>query len=94
MSDLTYKYPDMESPILHNVDLHVEQGEFILMVGPSGSGKTTLLRCINGLIPHFYGGIISGKLMINQHNIYHYIEKGDRDALRFKKKLNVIIKII
>jgi energy-coupling factor transporter ATP-binding protein EcfA2 len=70
MRELTYKYPDMESPSLHSIDLQINQGEFILIAGPSGSGKTTLLRCINGLIPHFYGGKINGKLLINQKNVY------------------------
>lgn len=34
-------------------------------MGPSGSGKSTLLRCINGLIPHFSGGSLSGTLRVN-----------------------------
>jgi energy-coupling factor transport system ATP-binding protein len=36
----------------------------ILLIGPSGSGKSTLMRCINGLVPHFSGGEISGNVRV------------------------------
>ena len=35
--------------VLHNIDLVIENGEFLVLVGPSGSGKSTLLRIIAGL---------------------------------------------
>jgi energy-coupling factor transporter ATP-binding protein EcfA2 len=62
---LTYTYPTEDGqetavPVLHDVSLAIDEGEFLLVVGPSGAGKSTLLRCINGLVPHFYGGAISG----------------------------------
>ena len=37
-------------PVLSNVNLSVESGEFLSIVGPSGSGKTTLIKCIAGLL--------------------------------------------
>ena len=66
---LTYKYPGIESPILRDIDLQIVQGEFVLVTGASGSGKTTLLRCTNGLIPHFYGGSLTGKIIVNGKNV-------------------------
>ena len=47
------------------MSLSVRRGEFVLLTGPSGCGKTTLCRCLNGLIPNFYHGELSGELLIN-----------------------------
>lgn len=64
IKDLTYTYPGFKKPVLEDVNLSVEKGEFILLTGPSGCGKTTLCRCLNGLIPHFYGGEMSGEVIV------------------------------
>lgn len=64
LEGVTYTYPNMDEPALIGVDLHVEEGEFILLTGPSGCGKTTLCRCLNGLIPHFYSGELMGEVRI------------------------------
>lgn len=61
---LTYTYPGREEPSLRNVSITVDKGEFVLLTGPSGCGKTTLCRCLNGLIPHFYGGRLEGDLAV------------------------------
>ena len=50
---------------LTDVSLTVQTGEFVLLTGPSGCGKTTVLRLINGLIPHFYPGDITGEILID-----------------------------
>jgi energy-coupling factor transport system ATP-binding protein len=61
---LTYTYPDTPHPALSDVTLHVGEGEFVLVAGPSGAGKSTLLRCLNGLVPHFTGGVVSGSVAV------------------------------
>ncbi len=73
--DLTYTYPFAEKSAFKNLSLRIEKGEFVLLTGPSGCGKTTLCRCLNGLIPHFYGGRLEGKLTVaglktTEHTIY------------------------
>ncbi|MFB4212427.1 sulfate/molybdate ABC transporter ATP-binding protein [Shouchella sp. JSM 1781072] len=55
------------TPVLHNIDLEVEQGELFALLGPSGSGKTTLLRMIAGLETANQGEIhINGKNVTNR----------------------------
>jgi energy-coupling factor transport system ATP-binding protein len=61
---LGYRYPGASTPALHNVSLSIAEGEFVLLAGASGSGKSTLLRTLNGLVPHFTGGRISGHVRV------------------------------
>ena len=66
--DFTFQYESQSEPTLYNISLKIREGEKVLIVGPSGSGKSTLGHCINGLVPHFYRGKITGKIEIyNKH---------------------------
>src|SRR4051794_22989682 len=65
ISNLTYRYPASAQPVLFDISLQIEEGEFLLVTGASGSGKSTLLRLLNGLVPHFYGGTISGAVRVD-----------------------------
>jgi energy-coupling factor transporter ATP-binding protein EcfA2 len=51
-------------PVLREVNLHVPDGELCLVVGETGSGKSTLLRSVNGLVPHFTGGTLTGRVLV------------------------------
>ena len=53
------------TPILHGVDVEVEDGEFVILVGPSGCGKSTLLRMIAGLENITRGEIAIGGRVVN-----------------------------
>ena len=64
MINLSYSYPGTEKQILTDINVSIEEGEFIMLTGPSGCGKTTLCRCLNGLIPHFYGGELKGEVNV------------------------------
>ena len=63
--DISFQYRVQAEPTVKNINLSIYEGEKVLIVGPSGSGKSTLAHCINGLVPFFYDGIVTGQLNIN-----------------------------
>jgi energy-coupling factor transporter ATP-binding protein EcfA2 len=63
-SGVTVRYPGADRPVLERCDLTVPEGELCLVIGRTGSGKSTLLRCVNGLVPHFTGGTLSGRVTV------------------------------
>ncbi len=56
-------YGDVE--VIHGIDVHIERGEFAVLVGPSGCGKSTLLRMIAGLEDITGGEITIGGRVVN-----------------------------
>lgn len=64
LHNVTYSYPGAGKAALESFSLNVEDGEFLLVTGASGAGKSTLLRLFNGLVPHFYGGHLSGSIRV------------------------------
>ena len=60
---LSYTYPGAARRALSDVSLEIDPGELVVLAGGSGSGKSTLLRAANGLVPHFHGGTISGRVI-------------------------------
>ncbi|KDN85761.1 ABC transporter ATP-binding protein [Kitasatospora cheerisanensis] len=58
------RYADASEPALRGVDLTVPEGELCLLVGPSGAGKSTLLGTVSGLVPHFTGGVLEGRVTV------------------------------
>ena len=65
LDHVTFTYPVATSPILRDVELRIEEGEMCLVVGLTGTGKSTLLGTINGHVPHFTGGTLSGRVRVN-----------------------------
>jgi energy-coupling factor transporter ATP-binding protein EcfA2 len=61
---LTYYYPGLDQPALHDLSAEVNEGEFLLVSGPSGGGKSTFLRAFNGLVPQFHGGRLRGRAVV------------------------------
>ena len=69
LRDVSFGYAGMERPALSRVNIEFEQGEFSLVCGATGSGKSTLLRILNGLAPHFTGGLLSGQLLLQGQDV-------------------------
>ncbi|MDQ4078225.1 MAG: energy-coupling factor ABC transporter ATP-binding protein, partial [Chloroflexota bacterium] len=63
-TNLTYHYPDTDSPALRDVSLSLPHGEILLLAGGTGSGKSTLCYALAGFVPHFYGGAIQGDVTL------------------------------
>jgi energy-coupling factor transport system ATP-binding protein len=60
LQSVTYKYPITDSPALQNINLQVNEGEFVAIIGPNGAGKSTLCYTIAGFVPHFFKGELTG----------------------------------
>jgi energy-coupling factor transport system ATP-binding protein len=65
---LGYRYPGSEREVLRDISLSVGAGELIVLAGRSASGKSTLLRAACGLVPHFHGGDVSGRVAVAGHD--------------------------
>jgi energy-coupling factor transport system ATP-binding protein len=57
-------YAGAARPVLRDVDLVVDEGALALVVGATGVGKSTLLGAVNGLVPHFSGGTLAGRVVV------------------------------
>ena len=69
LKQICFTYADGADGGLKDIDLTVKSGECILLCGRSGCGKTTITRLINGLIPHYYEGKMSGNVWVNKAKI-------------------------
>ena len=65
---LSYTYPGHNEPSLRNINFTVNKGDFILVAGPTGCGKSTLVYCLDGLIPHVFGGELKGRVIVSEKN--------------------------
>src|SRR5665213_911364 len=69
---VTVTYPDAEGPAIRDVELSIPDGELALVIGRTGAGKSTLLKAINGLVPHFTGGTLAGRVTVDGRDTRSY----------------------
>lgn len=77
--DVTFSYNNIDRPVLHNLNLHVDKGETIALVGESGAGKSTILNLVIG-----FNQVNSGEVLIDGHNMK------DIDLRSYRKHLAVV----
>lgn len=65
LQNVTYKYPLTKTPVLQNISLQINEGEFVAVMGPNGAGKSTLCYALAGFVPHFFKGEISGEIEVD-----------------------------
>lgn len=66
--NVSYQYQDTkETKQLTDIELTIPQGHFLLVAGKSGCGKSTLAQCINGLIPYFHEGEMTGSVWLGNY---------------------------
>ncbi|MEU5769520.1 ATP-binding cassette domain-containing protein [Streptomyces asoensis] len=63
--NVSVTYDGATAPTVRGVDLTVPEGELVLLAGPSGVGKSTLLGTVSGLVPHFTGGTLRGRVTVD-----------------------------
>jgi energy-coupling factor transporter ATPase len=70
VENLGYAYPEVKPDqptewVLREINLAVQEGEFLSIMGPTGVGKTTLCLALNGIVPHLTGGVIRGRVLVD-----------------------------
>jgi energy-coupling factor transporter ATP-binding protein EcfA2 len=66
--DVSFRYTGAEKDVLRGINIKVSPGEIVLVTGPAGSGKTTFCSCINGLIPHYHEGELTGQVIVRSYD--------------------------
>lgn len=69
LKQVSFSYTGQEQGSLHDINLTIQKGECVLLCGRSGCGKTTITRLLNGLIPHFYTGELTGTVTLDGMDI-------------------------
>ncbi|MCR5798688.1 MAG: ABC transporter ATP-binding protein [Lachnospiraceae bacterium] len=69
IKNVYHHYKGAADESIKDVSLSINKGETILLCGASGSGKTSIIRLINGLIPHYYKGELSGEVFVDGRDV-------------------------
>ncbi len=81
VENLSFTYPNRKDKALDDINLTVNQGEFVLLCGKSGCGKTTILRLLKSSLSPF--GEIEGKIYFGGKELSSYDVKAQASAIGF-----------
>ena len=81
--DVTVSYVGAPSPTLDEVSFTLPEGDLCLVVGGTGSGKSTLLGAVNGLVPHFTGGTLTGRVLVEGRDTAHHRPRDLADVVGY-----------
>lgn len=70
VQQLQFQYANSKAPACQVPYLHIKKGECVVLCGTSGSGKSTFLRILNGLVPDFYEGVMTGRCIVEGQDVY------------------------
>lgn len=70
LNNVTYKYPLTDTPALKDINLQVNEGEFVAVIGPNGAGKSTLCYALAGFVPHFFKGELTGIVEVDGKDLH------------------------
>lgn len=66
--DVSFNYENSKRKVLKNINLDIKEGDFVVITGPTGAGKTTLCEMMNGIIPNFVKGELTGSITVDGKN--------------------------
>lgn len=68
LKNVSFSYGDSKRKVLKNINMEINEGEFVVITGPTGAGKTTLCETLNGVIPNFIKGNLEGEIYVDGLN--------------------------
>lgn len=71
LKNVSFSYSDTDKTILDDLCVTIPTGAFVAVVGDNGAGKSTFCKMLNGIIPHFIDGEISGEIFIDEQAIHN-----------------------
>ncbi|GAH51033.1 unnamed protein product, partial [marine sediment metagenome] len=72
LKEVSYNYPNINKPVIHNISLLIKHDTSIGLVGPTGAGKTTLVDIILGLLTPQKGEFSVDMVKIDENNILNW----------------------
>ena len=63
--NVSFNYANSNRQVLKNINLEIKEGDFVVITGPTGAGKTTLCEMMNGIIPNFVKGDLTGSITVD-----------------------------